>query len=151
MTLRQTFLSTSRTKQKGTLLYQALSSLFSKTIVNAISLTYCRLFAMFLHCLLCHLKASFHLFTAQHSKEWNKQNATKKLSNHESVYWEPLSQNISNVSFVFFLWIRIYAIVVQKKRCKRIRRMTMHWAKRQIWTLLNISGLSRQIRPCWSK
>lgn len=25
---------------------------------------------MFLHCLLSHFKASFHLFTAQHSKEW---------------------------------------------------------------------------------
>lgn len=43
----------------------------TKTIMIVIKLTYCRLFTMFLHCLLSHLKASFHLFTAQHSKEWN--------------------------------------------------------------------------------
>lgn len=36
----------------------------AKTIIN-VKLTYCRLFKMILHCLLSHLKASFHLFTAQ--------------------------------------------------------------------------------------
>lgn len=50
-------------------------------------LTCCMFITMLLHCLLSHFKASFHLFTAHHSKEW------KLYTNHESISQEPLSSN----------------------------------------------------------
>lgn len=60
------------TEYKAPFLKLVLNCLnLAKTIIIVIKLTYCRLFTMVLHCLLSHLKASFHLFTAQHCKEWN--------------------------------------------------------------------------------
>lgn len=50
-----------------------------------------------LHCLLSHLKASFHLFTAQHSKEW------KLSTNRHSSWQEPFSsKHVHNVTW--WLW-----------------------------------------------
>lgn len=79
---------------------------------------------MFLHCLLSHLKASFHLFTAQHSKEW-------KLSTNHHPFWREafLSQNIFRTSLGDF---GIIAFFVQKERCKESRGTTTHLVKKQI-------------------
>lgn len=49
-------------------LVQGLGAL-TKRAIN-IKLTCCMFITLFWHCLLSHFKASFHLFTAQHSKEW---------------------------------------------------------------------------------
>lgn len=51
------------------MLVQGLGILTRRAI--NIKLTCCMFITMFLHCLLSHFKASFHLFTAQHSKKWN--------------------------------------------------------------------------------
>lgn len=105
-------------------------NLVKRTIT--MKLTCCVFITMFLHCLLSHLKASFHLFTAQHSKEW------KLKMNRESILREPFSsKHVQNVTR--WLW-NLCHFFVQKKRCKGSRGTTTHWVKKQIWTLLNISG-----------
>lgn len=79
---------------------------------------------MFLHCLLSHFKASFHLFTAHHSKEW------KLYTNHESISQEPLSSNrVRNVTLAI---CAVLFFFVQKKRCKGTRGTTTHWVNKKI-------------------
>lgn len=79
---------------------------------------------MLLHCLLSHFKASFHLFTAQHSKEWNFY--------IENPFGENLfPQNTFGTSLGDFGICAIF-FCAKKKRCKGSRGTTTHWVNKQI-------------------
>lgn len=118
-----------------------------ETIMNVIKLTYCRLFIMF-YTAFSVMSGRLSIFSLHSTaKSGIKHQIHQSLSNHESIFWEPFLQTYQNVS----QRLEFCALFVQKKRCKGSRRVTTHWAKKQIWTLLNISGPRWLIRTCGVK
>lgn len=83
-----------------------------------IKLTYCRLFTMFLHCLLSHLKASFHLFTAQQRVELNMKYIKRHYQTMNPFSESPFLKTYPNV----LQWLEICAILCKRKDVKGVEK-----------------------------